>query len=88
MYDEWRARWLAHCGERFSALEISATHDQLQQRRAFERWRDAVPAEFRFALKAHRYLTHVRRLSGPAEPIRRDHERAEVLDVLDEGGRQ
>lgn len=40
-----------------------------------EEWRH----DFRFALKAHRYLTHVRRLRDPLEPIRRDLERAETL---------
>lgn len=88
MYDDWRdgfyagvprTRWLAHCGEHLSAVEINATHYRLQQRQTFERWRDAVPTDFRFALKAHRYLTHIRRLADPVEPIRRDRERAEVL---------
>lgn len=37
--------------------------------RAFDRWRDAVPDEFRFAVKASRYLTHVRRLESPREPV-------------------
>jgi uncharacterized protein YecE (DUF72 family) len=88
MYDDWRdgfyaglprSRWLAHCADHFGALEINATHYRLQQRRTFERWRDAVPPGFRFAVKAHRYLTHIRRLQDPAEPIRRDRERAEAL---------
>lgn len=88
MYDEWRhgfyegvpkARWLSRCAEHFDALEINATHYRLQQRSTFERWRSTVPAGFRFTLKAHRYLTHTRRLNDPSEPIRRERERAEVL---------
>ena len=88
MYDEWRhdfydgvprRAWLQHCAERFDAVEINATHYRLQRRSTFERWRAAVPEDFRFALKAHRYLTHVRRLRDPLEPIRRDRERAEAL---------
>lgn len=87
-YDEWRhdfyagvprARWLEHCAECFGAVEINATHYRLQRRTTFERWRESVPADFRFALKAHRYLTHVRRLRQPREPIRRDRERAQAL---------
>lgn len=87
-YDEWRRdfyagvprrSWLKHCAERFDAVEINATHYRLQRRATFERWRDSVPVDFRFALKAHRYLTHVRRLRDPLEPIGRDRERAEVL---------
>lgn len=87
-YAEWRhgfyegvprARWLSHCAERFDALEINASHYRLQARRTFERWAAAVPDGFRFTLKAHRYLTHVRRLREPVGPIRRDRGRAEAL---------
>jgi uncharacterized protein YecE (DUF72 family) len=88
MYDDWRAsfyaglprsRWLAHCAEHLDAVEINATHYRLQRRATFERWRNEVPDRFRFALKAHRYLTHVRRLREPAEPIARDRDRAAAL---------
>jgi uncharacterized protein YecE (DUF72 family) len=37
--------------------------------KTFSRWRDAVPDDFRFAVKASRYLTHVRRLQSPREPV-------------------
>jgi len=88
MYDEWRhgfyegvprSRWLAHCAAHFDAVEINATHYRLQRRATFERWRAQVPADFRFSLKAHRYLTHLRWLRDPAEPIARDRERSEAL---------
>lgn len=88
MYDEWRhgfyegvprKRWLAHCAEHFDALEINASHYRLQRRSTLERWAAAVPERFRFTLKAHRYLTHVRRLREPQEPIRRERERAQAL---------
>ena len=74
-----RARWLSHCAEQLNAVEIDASHYRLQQRSTFERWAAAMPNDFRFTLKAHRHLTHVRRLRDPAEPIHRDRERAEAL---------
>jgi uncharacterized protein YecE (DUF72 family) len=88
MYDRWRRdfyaglprdRWLRHCGERFSALEINATHYRLQRRSTFEGWRAAVPAGFVFAVKAHRYLTHSRLLTEPVGPVRLERERAAGL---------
>ena len=42
-------------------------------------WRDATPPEFRFALKAHRYLTHNRKLRDPLAPIRLERDRAAGL---------
>jgi uncharacterized protein YecE (DUF72 family) len=37
----------------------------------FAGWRDRTPADFVMAVKASRYLTHVRKLSDPAEPVAR-----------------
>lgn len=87
-YASWRKRfyrtrpardWLAFCAQRFSGLEINATHYRLQRRETLRRWRAATPPGFRFALKAHRYLTHFRRLREPLGAIRRERERAAAL---------
>jgi uncharacterized protein YecE (DUF72 family) len=45
----------------------------------FERWRDETPGGFVVAVKASRYLTHIRRLRDPAEPVARLTARAEGL---------
>jgi len=71
--------WLSLCARRFSGLEINATHYRLQSAETMRRWRDASPREFRFALKAHRYLTHQRKLKAPLGPIRREREHAAAL---------
>jgi len=72
-------QWLAYCATRFSGIEINATHYRLQSLATFRRWRDETPPAFRFALKAHRYLTHYRRLQDPLGPIRVERERAAAL---------
>jgi uncharacterized protein YecE (DUF72 family) len=87
-YPAWRADfyggrpardWLAFCAGRFGAVEINATHYRLQSAETFRRWRDATPRDFRFALKAHRYLTHNRKLMDPLGPIRVERDRAAAL---------
>ena len=87
-YASWRedfyggrppGQWLSFCAERFNAVEINATHYRLQSLATFRRWRDATPPEFRFALKAHRYLTHNRKLRDPLAPIRLERDRAAGL---------
>jgi uncharacterized protein YecE (DUF72 family) len=71
--------WLAFCAERFSAIEVNATHYRLQERETFLRWRRATPPEFRFAIKANRYLTHNRKLADPLPSIRLERDRARGL---------
>ena len=57
--------------ERFAAVEVNNAFYRLPERATFEHWADSVPADFVMAVKASRYLTHVRRLQDPAEPVGR-----------------
>jgi uncharacterized protein YecE (DUF72 family) len=72
-------RWLSFLAQRLDAVEINATFYRLQRRETFARWAAETPPQFRFALKAHRYLTHVRRLDDPLPAIRIERERAAGL---------
>jgi uncharacterized protein YecE (DUF72 family) len=87
-YEEWResfyhgipkARWLAFCARQFTAIEVNATFYRLQSRDTYRRWRDETPPEFRFAVKAHRYLTHNKKLREPRPTITLERERASAL---------
>ena len=79
-YADWRgrlyparlsqAKWLAYYSERFQTVEINNTFYRLPQTAAFEHWRDSTPDDFVLSIKASRYLTHVRRLREPSEPVR------------------
>ena len=73
-YRDWRgsvypedlpaSRWLGWYAERFPSVEVNNTFYRLPERTTFERWADAVPDGFLFAVKASRFITHVRRLAG------------------------
>jgi uncharacterized protein YecE (DUF72 family) len=45
----------------------------------FERWRARVPGRFLFAVKASRYLTHMKKLKEPEEPLSKLFARAREL---------
>jgi uncharacterized protein YecE (DUF72 family) len=64
-------RWFAWYAERFDTVELNATFYRLPGRPTWEAWRRKAPDGFRFAAKASRYMTHVRRLREPAEPLER-----------------
>jgi uncharacterized protein YecE (DUF72 family) len=49
-------------GERFRTVEINSTFYGMPKVSTFEGWAGAVPADFRFALKAPKQITHVRKL--------------------------
>lgn len=66
-----RCRWLAHCAERFTSLEVNATFYRLPKPETVAGWRDQTPEGFAFAVKGHRLITHVRRLADVDAPLAR-----------------
>jgi uncharacterized protein YecE (DUF72 family) len=60
-------RWLEVASRTFNALEINGSFYTQIKPETYERWRTTTPAEFRFALKGHRFVTHYKRL-GDCEP--------------------
>jgi uncharacterized protein YecE (DUF72 family) len=88
-YDDWRGRlypeaeprrrWLELYAERFAAVEVNTTFYRLPKREAVAAWVDQTPTGFTFAVKASRYLTHVKRLRDVGDGIERFYERIEPL---------
>jgi uncharacterized protein YecE (DUF72 family) len=56
-------RFLEHYGTVLTACEINATFYRRQSDETFRKWSDAVPEDFRFAVKAHRGLSYAMNLS-------------------------
>jgi uncharacterized protein YecE (DUF72 family) len=64
-------RWLEYYAGRFATVENNGTFYRLPAREVFEQWQARTPDGFVMAVKASRYLSHIRRLRDPAEPVRR-----------------
>jgi uncharacterized protein YecE (DUF72 family) len=88
-YADWRGpfypdrlpqrAWLESYAERFATVESNNAFYRLPERRIFAAWADRTPDDFVMAVKVSRYLTHVKRLQGPAEPVERFLSRARGL---------
>lgn len=73
----WReADWLAYYARHFDTVELNRSFYRLPTREDSARWAALTPPGFRFAVKASRYLTHMKKLKDPQEPL------ARLLDVL------
>jgi uncharacterized protein YecE (DUF72 family) len=64
-------RWLEHYAGVFDTVEVNNAFYRLPKRETFEHWRETLPAGFVVSVKASRYLTHIKRLAEPAEPVAR-----------------
>ncbi|MFK3980660.1 DUF72 domain-containing protein [Micromonospora sp. NPDC050397] len=88
-YRDWRdrfypaglpqRRWLEHFAERFATVEVNNAFYRLPERDTFAQWRERTPGDFCVAVKMSRYLTHIKRLREPAEPVARFLDRATAL---------
>lgn len=72
-------RWLDHYAEVFDTVEINNSFYRLPEEATFANWAARVPAPFTFAVKASRFLTHMKKLRDPEEPVQRFFSRARAL---------
>ncbi len=80
-YRDWRdvlyppgvaqRRWLEYYASRYATVENNGSFYRLPAPQTFADWRARTPPGFAMTVKASRYLTHVRRLRDPAEPVGR-----------------
>jgi uncharacterized protein YecE (DUF72 family) len=74
-----RDRWLEHYAATFDTVELNNPFYRLPDADQFATWARRVPPTFRYAVKASRYLTHLRRLRDPEDPLQRLWSRARRL---------
>lgn len=71
-YPHWRGRfypatlpqreWLAYYATHFPTVEVNNTFYRLPRAQTFAQWHRAAPGRFVFAVKASRFITHIKRL--------------------------
>jgi uncharacterized protein YecE (DUF72 family) len=72
-------KWLAHYAELFDTVEVNTTFYRLPRRDSVTAWVAETPPGFLFAVKASRYLTHMKRLTDLSRGVERFYERVEPL---------
>lgn len=81
MYDHWadgvfypadlpKSQWLAHYQKYFDTVELNNTFYHLPKEQTFKNWHKAVPKKFVFAVKANRFITHIKRLNKAKDSVK------------------
>ena len=88
-YPHWRERvypkgvpqrrWLEHYATLFDTVEVNNTFYRLPKRESVATWVEQTPPDFLFAVKASRFLTHMKRLTDMGRGVERFYERIEPL---------
>lgn len=78
-YDHWKGcfypesirkdDWFRYYSGVFDTVEINNSFYKLPSRSAFEKWYRNSPENYTFAVKANRYITHMKKLKDPEEPV-------------------
>lgn len=89
VYDHWRGsfypedlvrrRWLSFYADRFASVEINGSFYRLPSESTVSAWAREAPPGFRFAFKASRYLTHMKKLKPAPDSLRTMLQRADIL---------
>ena len=72
-------RWFAHYATQFDTVEINNSFYRLPQSDTFARWAGQAPHAFIYAVKASRFLTHMKKLKDPHDPLARFFDNARHL---------
>jgi uncharacterized protein YecE (DUF72 family) len=88
-YDHWRGpfypedlpkrAYLEYYARQLDITEVNSFFYGLPKPETVTAWREAVPGDFRFAVKASRYITHMKKLKDPRDSLERFWERARLL---------
>jgi uncharacterized protein YecE (DUF72 family) len=91
VYPHWRgvfypphldqADWFSHYARYFATVEINNTFYRLPRAETFDGWRRQAPSGFRYAVKASRFITHLKKLKDPELPLKEFFARARRLDA-------
>jgi uncharacterized protein YecE (DUF72 family) len=79
-YQHWRngvfypkgtpqSRWLEFYAEHFETVELNVSFYRLPKKETFAKWYERSPADFRFAVKGSRFITHIKKLKNCEEPL-------------------
>lgn len=65
------AKFLGYYATRLNSVEVNYTFRRFPTEKLLEGWIGATPADFKFTLKAHQMITHIKRLRGTADWLTR-----------------
>ena len=74
-----QARWFAHYALHFDTVEINNSFYRLPEAATFAKWSEQAPRRFVYAVKASRFLTHMKKLKEPHDPLVRFFDHAKHL---------
>lgn len=80
--DSKSKEFLQFYAQAFNASEINTTFYHLPKSTTVEGWINSVPKDFKFCVKMSRFITHIKRLKEPEQPLQRFFDAIAALKKL------
>jgi uncharacterized protein YecE (DUF72 family) len=74
-----KTKWFPYYYAKFNTVELNTSFYHLPKKTTFEKWYNESPEGFIFSIKASRYITHVKKLNDPEEPVNKFFSNAEGI---------
>lgn len=74
-----KSKWLEFYARNFMTVELNTTFYGLPKPKTFENWRLRTPEKFLWAVKANRYITHIKKLKAADDALARFFNAAGLL---------
>lgn len=75
-----KSKWFEHYAQHFDTVEINNTFYHLPKEQSIQRWHKIAPEGFLYAVKANRYITHIKKLKDTSESLRRFFDGINLLE--------
>lgn len=64
-----QSKWLEHYVKFFNSVELNVTFYRLVQKKTFQNWYKRTAKDFYFVAKGSRFITQIKKLKAPSEPL-------------------
>lgn len=64
-----RKQWFGYYCKKFPTVELNVTFYRVPEKETFSRWYSETPPNFSISLKGSKFITHVKKLKSPLEPL-------------------
>jgi uncharacterized protein YecE (DUF72 family) len=74
-----KSKWFEHYAQHFDTVEINNTFYHQPKEQSIQRWQKIAPDGFLYAVKANRYITHIKKLKDTSDSLQRFFEGINLL---------
>ena len=74
-----KSKWFEFYSRHFNTVEINNTFYHLPKEQSIQKWQKIAPENFVYAIKANRFITHIKKLKDACDSMKLFFDRIDLL---------